>query len=252
MTFNPGDLDGSRPRSRSAWVRQPVIAHHLWIRTWRRRPDRHPAGGSRRRPNPGCPASSPDPRRGTGHWPADSAGRTGNPTTVPEPPCGGVPGIVGSRCGSSPSIRGIESSSALVYGCARRIDDAFGGTDSTMTPAYMMTMPIAEVRHHAEIVADQHHGAAVVVGQRVEHVQHLGLDGHVERGRRLVRDDQSRGAADGDRDADPLAHAAGERVRIVFEAPVGIGDSNALQQFRGRGLRRRFGQPRWRRSVSVI
>ena len=50
---------------------------------------------------------------------------------------------------------------------------------------------------------------------------HLGkdlrLDRDVERGRRLVGDDQRRAVQQRDRDRDALAHAAGELVRIGVE-----------------------------------
>ena len=61
-----------------------------------------------------------------------------------------------------------------------------------------------------------------------EEVQHLRLDRDVERGHRLVRDDELRIEDEGAREADPLALAAAELVRI---APGGLGaEADALEQ----------------------
>src|SRR3546814_2685606 len=50
--------------------------------------------------------------------------------------------------------------------------------------------------------------------------------GHVERRCRLVGDQQCRVAGQGDGDHGPLAHAAGELVRIGVKAAAGIGDAD--------------------------
>ena len=51
-----------------------------------------------------------------------------------------------------------------------------------------------------------------------EQVEDLGLDGHVQRGRRLVGDQHLRRGGESHRDHHPLAHPAGELVRIVAGA----------------------------------
>ena len=67
----------------------------------------------------------------------------------------------------------------------------------------------------------------------------LRLDRHVERGRRLVGDDQLRVAGDRDRDHDPLAHPARQLVRVLLEPAHRIGDADQPQQLDGAPLRRR-------------
>ena len=62
-----------------------------------------------------------------------------------------------------------------------------------------------------------------------EQPQHLRLDGHVQRRGRLVGEQQRRLAGQRDGDHHPLAHAAGELVRIVVKAPRGGGDLHLLQ-----------------------
>ena len=59
-----------------------------------------------------------------------------------------------------------------------------------------------------------------------EQLQDLVLDGDVERGRRLVGEQQLRDAGERDGDHRPLAHAAGELVRIVLEPPRGGRDAD--------------------------
>ena len=70
-----------------------------------------------------------------------------------------------------------------------------------------------------------------------QQVKNLRLDRHVERGRRFVSDHQ-RGAA-GERDGNhhPLAHAAGQLVRVVADTGRRIRDVHRLHQFHGTGAR---------------
>ena len=58
----------------------------------------------------------------------------------------------------------------------------------------------------------------------------LRLYRHVERGGRLIGDDQLRFGANGQRDHDALAHATGEFVRIGIDALVRCGDADFSQQ----------------------
>ena len=71
--------------------------------------------------------------------------------------------------------------------------------------------------HDAEVVGDEDVAEVELVLQVVEQVDDLRLDRHVERGNRLVEQDQAR--VDGQRpsDPDPLALAAGELVRETVE-----------------------------------
>jgi hypothetical protein len=63
-----------------------------------------------------------------------------------------------------------------------------------------------------------------------EHLHDLRLDRDVERGRRLVGDEQVRLVGDGHGDHRPLSHAAGKFIRVLARAPLGIGNSNEVQQ----------------------
>ena len=69
--------------------------------------------------------------------------------------------------------------------------------------------------------------------QPAHHVQHLGLHGHVERGGRLVRDQQGRVERHRHRDHHPLPHPAGELVRIVVDPLRRPGDADQSEQVGG-------------------
>ena len=67
--------------------------------------------------------------------------------------------------------------------------------------------------------------------QRRDQFQHLGLDGDVQRGGRLVGDQQPRFAGQGDGDHDALAHAAGKLVRVIIQAGLGRRDADQRHHF---------------------
>ncbi len=77
--------------------------------------------------------------------------------------------------------------------------------------------PVGEIAHDREIVGDEQVGQAKVALEIDQQVQDLRLDRHVERRHRLVAHDQRRPQDERTGDADPLALAAGEFVRIAVE-----------------------------------
>ena len=81
--------------------------------------------------------------------------------------------------------------------------------------------PVRDVADHAEIVRDEEVGEPEPLLEVFEQVDHLGLDGHVERGDRLVADDELGVQRERPGHPDALALAAGELVRVaVGEAGV--------------------------------
>ena len=91
------------------------------------------------------------------------------------------------------------------------------------------------------------------VRRRREQLEDLGLDRHVERGRRLVGDEQARLAAQRHRDHRALAHAAAELVRVVVDPALRARDADELEQLDRAllgGLARAM--PRWVSIASVI
>ena len=89
--------------------------------------------------------------------------------------------------------------------------------------------------------------------ERAHQVENLGLDRHVERGGRLVGDEQLRVAGERHGDHHALAHAAGELVRILVDALFGVGDADHLQQSRWcRSRAWLLFMPMWSWSASLI
>ena len=74
---------------------------------------------------------------------------------------------------------------------------------------------VADVAHHGKIVGDEDVGQPQPLLQLLKQVHDLRLDRHVERRHRLVADDQRRLERQRAGDADPLALAAGEFVRVA-------------------------------------
>src|SRR6266581_3164648 len=70
----------------------------------------------------------------------------------------------------------------------------------------------------AEVVRDQDRRRAEIAVHVAQQVEDLRLDGHVERGRRLVGDQDVRRGGEAHRDHRPLAHPARKLVRIVTGA----------------------------------
>ena len=81
-----------------------------------------------------------------------------------------------------------------------------------------------------EIVGDEDQRHPLLALQPDQEIEHLRLDGDVERRRRLVRDQQPRLACDGHRDHHPLRHAAGELVRKGEKPRLGVGNLHLPQQ----------------------
>ena len=70
-----------------------------------------------------------------------------------------------------------------------------------------------------------------LVLRRLQHLEDLRLDRHVERGRRLVGDQELRLVGDRHRDHRPLAHPARELVRVLRRtAARGFGHADEVEQ----------------------
>ena len=82
----------------------------------------------------------------------------------------------------------------------------------------------------AHVVGDQHQRHAVALLERQQQIEDLRLDRHVERGRRLVGDEELRPAGERHCDHHPLAHAARKLVREGARAAGRIGDADLGEQ----------------------
>ena len=88
---------------------------------------------------------------------------------------------------------------------------------------------VGDVGDHPEIVGDHQQRHAQLGLQVLHEAQDLGLDGDVERGGRLVGDQQRRPADQRHRDHRPLAQAARQLERISAQRPLGIGEADHAQ-----------------------
>ena len=92
------------------------------------------------------------------------------------------------------------------------------------------------LRDHAQIMGDQQNRHAHLLLQSAQQVEHLGLNGHVERRGRLVCNQQAGLAGERDRDHDALFHAPGELERILVHPALRIGQSHRIEQFEYPGI----------------
>ncbi len=115
-------------------------------------------------------------------------------------------------------------------GMRRRMDDVVHRTDLGDAPGIHHRHAVAGLGDHAHVVRDQHHRRAVLLAQALEQRDDLRLDRHVERGGRLVGDDQPGFGSQRQRDHHALAHAARELVRVLVDALLGGRDAGFLEQ----------------------
>ena len=93
--------------------------------------------------------------------------------------------------------------------------------------------PVGVARHHAQIVRNHNQRHPQVLGQRLHQLQNLRLDGHIQRRRRLVRDNQTRVATQRHGDHHPLPHSPAELVRVLPDPPLRVGNPHLRQQVNG-------------------
>ncbi len=79
-------------------------------------------------------------------------------------------------------------------------------------------------------MADQDDGRAKIAVEFPKEVEDLGLDRHVERGGRLVGDQQRRLVAHAESQHDALAHAARKLVRIGVDRPLRRADAHSPEE----------------------
>ena len=90
--------------------------------------------------------------------------------------------------------------------------------------------PVGDAAHDAQVVADEQHRQPFVALEFGQKVQDLRLDRHVERRRRLVRDQKLGPVRQRHRDHHPLPLPARKLVRVVGKAAFGIADADAGQK----------------------
>jgi hypothetical protein len=127
----------------------------------------------------------------------------------------------------------------------RRLEEALGGAARRRARRRLFehatgmqhTQPVADLGDDAEIMGDEEEGCARLALQLADETEDLALDGDVERGGRLVGDDEARAAGEGHGDQHALAHAAGQLEGILGEDAVRLPDVDRGEQPLGLGER---------------
>ncbi len=92
---------------------------------------------------------------------------------------------------------------------------------------------VADFRHDAHVVGDEQHGHAAAHLKAFDEIEDFRLRGDVERGRRLVGDQDVGVCGQRHGDHGALPHAAGELESVAVDQLVGIGNLDLAQQFDG-------------------
>src|SRR5919112_778631 len=149
-----------------------------------------------------------------------------------------VPGDLGQRQAARVAARDRADEAGRV-GMKRPLDDVDDGPCLHDAAGVHDRDAVGEPSDDREVVGDpQQRGAGL--GRELLHLgQDLRLDGHVERRRRLVRDEDGRAVQERDGDGNALAHPARELVRVSAEALLRGGNADVRERARGtlpRGL----------------
>src|SRR5207245_11507690 len=97
----------------------------------------------------------------------------------------------------------------------RVVEEVALGTELDDAPGVHDRDPVGDVGDDTEVVRDQDNRRPEVVLELVEQLDDLRLDRHVERGGRLVGDQDVRVVRERHRDHRRLAHYAGDVGRVV-------------------------------------
>ena len=111
---------------------------------------------------------------------------------------------------------------------------------------------VGDAGDDTEVVGDEHDAGAEVVLDALDDVEDLRLHGDVERRRRLVGDQHVGVVGDGDGDHHPLAHAAGELVRVLRGTRSSVAGCRRCRAARRRALQAAaLDMSLWERSISA-
>ena len=92
---------------------------------------------------------------------------------------------------------------------------------------------VAHLGDNAEVMSDEDDGRTYFLLDALHQIQYLCLDRYVQSRRRLVGDQQLRVADESHRDHCALTHSAGELMRILIHALLGVIDAYELEHLNG-------------------
>src|SRR5580704_825491 len=126
-------------------------------------------------------------------------------------------------------------------GMLRPLEDLLGGSFLDDLARVHDEHALAQTRHNAEVVRDEDDRGAGLLVEVAEQLEDLCLHGHVERGGRLVSDQQVGLVGEPHGDHGALAHPATELVGEVVDTALGIRDAHLSEQIDAAGLDIVFG-----------
>ena len=149
----------------------------------------------------------------------------------------------GSLAAGAPSARcpGALPASAAVYGCSGSSCSSAERADLDDLAGVHDRGAVADRGRQLQVVGDEEHGQAELAAQVVEDRHHLRLGGDVERGGRLVGQQQPRLGQQRRGDHHPLQHAARQLVRVLPEPALPVLDADLAEHVDGAGAR--LGRP---------
>ena len=156
---------------------------------------------------------------------------------------GGAPSIAVSASSRAPSTRGIAPSSPDRVGHPRRGEQALDAGLLDDPAGVHDGHPVGEAGQQGEVVADHQDRRAGEVPRAAQDLEHLRLNRHVERRRRLVGHDHVGLLRDRDRDHHPLPLPAGDLVRVGAGTRARVGDADDVEQLDGALARRLAAEP---------
>ena len=196
-------------------------------------------------------------RRGRHRQPGRSAARKSSPWAA-GPETGTIAGDGRQRRSCCLQRRWPRRAAAPSASARRCRDGADGrrprstGPVSTMRPAYITATRSAISATTPRLWVTNSMPMPRSCLQRGQQVEDLRLDGDVERGGRLVGDQQRRIAGERHGDGRALAHPAREFMRILPRAAAGSGMPTSGEQPHRLRPHRRCDRPRWMRIGSAI
>lgn len=125
----------------------------------------------------------------------------------------------------------------------RIAENLLGGTGLDDLAILHHADPVGNPPHHAQIMGDEEKSHVLLALQLRQQLQNLRLDRHVQRRRRLVRDQDIGLVRQRHGDHHPLPLAARQLVRISAQPAFGVADAHAVQQFQNAVPHRRTAQP---------
>ena len=146
-----------------------------------------------------------------------------------------------STCTLAPARDRCEQAARI--GVHRSLEQRVDGGLFDLAPGVHDHHTVRCFRDDAQVMGDQHDGGADTPVEFHHQLEDLGLDGDVECRGRFVGDQQFRVARQRHRNHHALAHAAGELVRVVVHAALGVRDAHQAQHLDRTRQCRGLGQP---------